>query len=166
MNTCQITPAMYQIIAGTFDSDDAITISETPSISEATGRQDFIIAHKDIFNQFDYVTIRVVRGDEVDDGMPIHELKPRTWMPKHHPLNENWKGYYRVKAFNSNGATVTCVCKDSQMALRLGYNWMKMLGYSVCILNEHDNELFDSDLDDIIIDDEGNCKAVYLMGAR
>ena len=156
---------MYQIIAGTFDSDDAITISETPSISEATGRQDFIIVHKDLFSKFDYVTIRKVNGDEVDDGMPIHELKPRKWMPKHHPLNEGWKGDFLVNAITGNGSTITCNCSDSQMALRLGYNWMQF-GYSVCILNELNNELFDSDLDEIIIDDEGNCKAVYLMGDR
>lgn len=86
-------------------------------------------------------------------------------MPKHHPLNEGWKGNYIVKAITKNFNTITCKCTDSQMALRLGYNWM-LYGYSVCILNELENELFDSDLDEIIMDDDGNCKAVYLMGDR
>lgn len=166
MNTCQITPVTYQIAAGTFDSNAITILSESPSLPEIRERQEFIIVHKDIFQFYDWITIKVVKDGEDVDEYPTIELKARTWMPKHHVLNDEVDMELVIRCVNGKGRLVKSVCHNTQTALAVAYNWIHLLGWNVTISNEIGTDYFDSDFEEIIIEDDGTYKAVYLMGSR
>ena len=85
---------------------------------------------------------------------------------KPHPLNDRIGMECKIYAVKNGKRFITCWCHDTDTAREIAWNFIS-LGYEVEIDDAFDYKvLFDSEYDVLEKNDNGEIRAVYLMGAN